>query len=111
MLHKLAKAAGGQPVKLKTDCVVVQNGNDVKCSTGVGNYRTEILPQSAYEISLPFQNQYMYQRETLHWSQNCQGVERLLCGRAGTGKSWTIKEMVKTLDCYALLDKKSRKTD
>jgi len=38
MLHKLAKAAGGRLVKLKTDCVVIENGCDVHCSPGVGNY-------------------------------------------------------------------------
>ena len=67
-LHKLATKMGGRIVKLNTDSCVVQDGQDVECLDGIGNYRLENLPEQ-YRVSDPFQNSYSFQLETRQWNE------------------------------------------
>ena len=45
LLHQLSMKAGGTLIKLKTDCVVVDNGNELDCIPGISNYRVEEVPE------------------------------------------------------------------
>ncbi|KAI9326614.1 hypothetical protein BDR26DRAFT_941086 [Obelidium mucronatum] len=98
MLHQLAMKMGGRIVKLKTDCVVVEDGNDVECKPGIGNYRLEAIPKD-YKVSEPFKSTYKFQFENKEWIPTENRLERrLLTGMAGTGKSTEVRDTIKELE-------------
>jgi hypothetical protein len=102
MVHQLSKKLGGKIVKIKTDCVVVENGNQVECKSGIGQYRVERLPIE-YKVSPTFENNYFYVLKKNDWNPECTGYNRLLTGRAGTGKSHQMKQDLRHLGRYVLL--------
>jgi hypothetical protein len=81
---------------------VVENGKQVECKQGIGQYRTEQVPTS-FKISFPFENKYSYTLKKVEWNQECIGYNRLLTGRAGTGKSFQMKQDLRHLGRYVLL--------
>jgi hypothetical protein len=102
MVHQLSKKLGGKIVKIKTDCIVVENGSRVECKQGIGQYREEQVPTS-FNVSFPFENKYSYTLKKIEWNQECTGYNRLLTGRAGTGKSFQMKQDLGHLGRYVLL--------
>jgi hypothetical protein len=102
LLHKLAMKMGGKLIKLKTDCVVVEDGNEVECTQGIGNFREEMIPEE-FIMSPPFNNDYSFELKVMKWQmETCPTSARLLCGRAGTGKTYQLKHDVSNLTNYVL---------
>jgi ATP-dependent exoDNAse (exonuclease V) alpha subunit len=93
---------GGKLIKLKTDCVVVQDGNDVMCKEGIGNFRGEKVPLEFTE-SYPFNNDYFCSLKVKDWRMKTSPTSsRLLCGRAGTGKTHQLKQDLLKLTDYVV---------
>jgi hypothetical protein len=93
---------GGKLIKLKTDCVVVQDGNVVMCKEGIGNFRVEKVPPE-FTMSYPFNNDYSFSLKDMDWrTETSPTLSRLLCGRAGTGKTHQLKQDLPKLTDYAV---------
>ena len=101
MLHKLAMAMDGTVVSLKTDCVVVEDGIPVECIKGRGNYREERIPVD-FSASPDFENRYSYELGKFEWT-DATSRSRLITGRAGTGKSFMIKQEIRQLSSCKVL--------
>ena len=105
-LHKLATKMGGRIVKLNTDSCVVQDGQDVECLDGIGNYRIEKIPEN-YVVSNDFQNNYSFTLNPLPWNEwkvdGCNNYSRLITGLAGTGKTTKMRTNLSHLGRYVLL--------
>ncbi|KAI8836004.1 hypothetical protein BJ741DRAFT_686289 [Chytriomyces cf. hyalinus JEL632] len=100
LLHQLAMKIGGRIVRLKTDSVVVEDGNDVECNQGIGNYRKEQLPKSEeWKVTKKFITYYKYDLKTHEWQHNQdQLTSRLITGRAGCGKSTELRNTEQELE-------------
>jgi hypothetical protein len=96
MVHQLSKKMGVKIVKIKTDCIVFENGNRVECKQGIRQYREEQVPTS-FKVSFPFENKYSYTLKKIEWNHECIGYNRLLTGRAGTGKIFQMKQDLRHL--------------
>jgi hypothetical protein len=93
---------GGKLIKLKTDCVVIQDGNDVMCKEGIGNFRVERVPRE-FSMSYPFYNDYSFSLKVMDWRMETNPASsRLLCGRAGTGKTHQLRLDLSKLTDYVV---------
>jgi hypothetical protein len=103
LLYKMAKQLGGTLVRLKTDSVIVEDGNDVEFSDNKapGTYKKETIPDKFYP-SDSFINKNDYQLDTVPWNHTTSG-SRFLTGGPGCGKSYKINEECKTLKNYIKL--------
>ena len=103
LLHKLAMQMKGKLIKLKTDCVVVQDGKNVECDVGIGKYRIERIPEEFIKSPRFVNDEYSFDLKQYPWQvETSPLVGKLLCGRAGTGKSYQVKQDLSALDRYAI---------
>jgi ATP-dependent exoDNAse (exonuclease V) alpha subunit len=99
----MAKQLGGTLVRLKTDSVIVEDGNDVEFSSNKapGTYKKETIPGKFY-TSYSFIETNDYQLDTVQWNHTTSG-SRFLTGGPGCGKSYKINEECKTIKNYIKL--------
>lgn len=102
MVHQLSNKLDGRVVRVITDCIVVEDGNHVECNSGIDQYRVEHLP-TEYMVSPTFENSYSYVLKRNEWNLEYSGYNSLLTGRAGTGKSYQMKQDIGHHGRYVLL--------
>jgi len=54
MCYELAKKLGGRLIKIKTDNVIVENGNPIEFSETIGGYKDETIKENYCELDIQF---------------------------------------------------------
>ena len=115
-IYQLYKKAGGNLLKIKTDCVILENQeNDIEFDDKIGGYKEERIDGFYYGNSTePKINEIKTFETVLNWNEVCKvewddtdnffeslikkipDTSMLIQGLAGSGKS----EIVKHMDCF-----------
>ena len=103
-LYILWKKTKGKLVQLKTDCVIVEGGEDVECNTIRGGYKQEEIPEEffitkhktrtdRYKLKINTWNKINKIEDIIDRNKGC-----FIDGMAGTGKTYILNKVIDKLE-------------
>jgi hypothetical protein len=98
-LYDMYKKTKGKLIQIKTDCLIIEGGVEVELTGKFGGFKLEDVPEK-FEIGYQQPSKETFELKDQDWKQidDFNGESCLIDGLAGTGKTYTINNIIKQLD-------------
>lgn len=97
-LYDMYQKTKGRLIQIKTDCLIIEGGVDVELTGKFGGFKLEDVPEK-FEVHYQQPSTQTFELKCQKWNHidSFNGESCLIDGLAGTGKTYTVNNIIKQL--------------